>query len=126
MPINTSMHDLCVDISSDIAQLQKGLAHAGASPQALTALSHAKSIFDTMTKVLAQSPDVEHAAQNGPAGGPQGPLAPQTPANATPGDQGPANPTPGAPGGPPPRGPFGGPAQALHQAMSGNARGASR
>lgn len=122
---NASLHDTAVDVSAGISKLITGLAHAGASPQAVQALSHMKQIVDQMVKVLAESPDVESAAKNGPAGGPQGPMAPQTPANGSPGDSAPSNPTPGAPGGPPPNGPFGAAAQQLHQAMSGNAHGAA-
>lgn len=123
---NSSLHDLCVNITSDLSQLQHGLATAGASPQALTSLSHMQEIMGEMTKVLAKSPEVEEAAKSGPAAGPAGPMAPEQPAPQAQPEQGPSNNTPGARGGPPPSGAFGAAAQQLHQAMSGNAQGAAR
>jgi hypothetical protein len=127
MPEGTSLHDLCVDVSGDLAQIQHGLATAGASPQATQAIEHMRQIVEQMAITLAKAPDVEEAAKSGPAAGPQGPMAPQgPPSGAPPAAQGPPNNTPGARGGPPPSGPFGAAAQQLHQDMQGNAQGAAR
>lgn len=111
-----SLHDRAVDASADIKAIAQGLAHAGASPQSVQALDAMAQTMDQIVKILAQAPDVEHAAKNGPAAGPQGPLAPppEGPPHGNPGGL-----APGAVGGPPPNGPFGPATAALHHAMTG-------
>lgn len=124
-----SIHDLLAVASANIRKAMVGLAHAGASPQAIKGLGVMADTLDPIVKSLAGAPEVEEAAKNGPVvgpegeGGPQGPMAPQTPGNENPGP--PAPPpagripgrAPGAIGGPPPNGPFGPAAQQLHNAM---------
>lgn len=117
-----SLQQLAHDAEAKVRLLAQGLAHAGASPQALKGLSTIAQTLHAVSQSLASSPEVEDAAKNGPGvddqgnGGPQGPLAPQTPANKSAPVPGAA---PGSPGGPPPNGPFGAAAQHLHQAMNG-------
>lgn len=118
-----SLHDRAVDAAGDIRAIAQGLAHAGASPQSVQALTVMAQTMDQIVKILASSPDVEHAAKNGPTEGPSGPLAPPPGAPAPPGNAGLA---PGAVGGPPPNGPFGPAAASLHHAMNGGKPPASR
>lgn len=79
------LHDIAVDITTDLQKLATGLAHAGADPQAVQQLTKMAEVISGIVKVLAQGPGIEQAAQHGatqpgaPAQAPGPPGAPQGP-----------------------------------------------
>lgn len=97
-----SLHDCAADAVQDLHRLQTGLAHAGATPQALKAIGAMVATLTPIVKALAASPQVEEAAKSGPAEPQPVELAQQS--------QGPPQPPMGRPG------PFGQATQELHQA----------
>ncbi len=110
-----SLHDVAVDITTDVQKLATGLAHAGANPQAVQQLTQFGEHVAQIAKVLAQSPGVEQAAQSGPTAPGASPAAAGPPQA-----QSPQAAQPGPPPGAHPA-TLGAAAHALHQAMIASA-----
>jgi hypothetical protein len=109
-----NLHDLAVDIQTDLQKLATGLAHAGAAPPAVSELTRMAEVISGVTKELAAGPQLD-------AGSPQQPQHPGAPPQGAP-----AAPPQPAPAGPPQAAPA--PAQSpeqqaahhsMHAAVSG-------
>jgi hypothetical protein len=69
------LHDIAVDVQTDLQKLATGLAHAGANPQAVAQITHMAEIASQIVKVLGGSALQQPSS---PQGAPQG-QPPETP-----------------------------------------------
>jgi hypothetical protein len=72
-----NLHDLAVDIQTDLQKLATGLAHAGAAPPAVSELTRMAEVISGVTKELAAGPQLD-------SGQPQQPQNPGAPPQAAP------------------------------------------
>lgn len=88
-----SLHELAVDIITDIHKLATGLAHAGADPKVTQQIESTSALYSGLAKALAGGPvGQQPAAQSAAAGPPQG-----APPQGAPPQAAPAGPPQGAP-----------------------------
>lgn len=91
-PDPRSLLELATDIHTDLGKLATGLAHAGADPQAVQALTRMATVIGEVVKVLGAGP----VGAQGPAGAEAGGAPPEAQAAPAPQAGPPQGPTPGA------------------------------
>lgn len=75
-----NLHDLALDVHTDLQKLATGLAHAGVSPHAVAQLTGMAQIIGQVVKQLAAGPDLSQQSQGQqPQGAPAQPPAPAAP-----------------------------------------------
>jgi len=87
-----SLHELAVDVVTDIHKLATGLAHAGVQPRITQQIEGTSELFSQIAKGLASGPVGQQGGASPPQAGP--PPAPQAP------PPNPGAPVPGGPGAP--------------------------